>query len=632
MPSKSEFHALGAPLVSPVPLIFGGPEEHDWKQRALIAEAQLRVEGERNRQLTDRLEWMRDIGEALASRRDTSDAIGMLLDRAVRVVGGALGALYLVEEDGAYITARTMVGDRIKEIRLAVGEGLAGTCASTRRVINVKDARRDPRWRYAFDDITGAKTRAVLCVPLVDVQGALLGVIQVLNKNDETYFSVDDEELLISVANNVSMIIENFRYYFEQVSQNIELNEMRHVLEDRVRELDVLSALQQRIAEATTKDDELAAAHEAALALIDADGCVISYAQDGEMVSLASFANQPGRFIPYERNSELFHRVLNSAQPVMLDGDALLDADFDPVLREEFNTYLGVAIRVNGVTHGAIEVGRHPRPTSSPFTEEHGKLLLLIAGQVGRFIDNSRGRRRREREGRVAALGAMLSGVLHDLKTPLTISSGYVQLMERADDPERRRLYGDAVRRQFDDVRNMTQEIIAYARGEVSLYERTVHLTVFAEELEEWLRHEFEDSVVRVCVNLETRGDIRIDEGKLKRILFNLARNAHEAMRREGGTYTVTISRAGERLVVRSTDTGPGIPSEVRKRLFEPFVSSGKTQRSGLGLSIVKRLAEELNGTVRFDTELGVGTTFTISCPWKAIADETAIAVPAALT
>lgn len=622
MPSKSGFQALSAPLLSADAMGYSSLDELEWKQRALMAEAQLRVQEERNQQLTERLEWMRDIGETLASRRHTSDAIGMLLDRAVRVVGGSLGALYLVEDDGEHITARTMVGDRIKEIRLKIGEGLAGACAATRRVINIKDARRDPRWRFAFDEITGAKTRAVLCVPLLDAQGNLLGVIQVLNKDDGSYFSVDDEDVLTVVSNNISMIMENFRYYFEQVSRNIELNEMQKGLEDRVRELDVLARLQRRIAESPTKDDELHAALEAALSLIDADGCVISYVQDGEMLSIASYANRPGHFFPYVRTSPLFHRVLQSPHPVMLADSELLTDDIDKTLRGEFDAYLGVAIRVKGVTQGAIEVGRYRRPGHVNFTEEHGKLLLLIAGQIGRFMASNSERRRREREGRVAALGAMLSGVMHDLKTPLTISSGYVQLMERADDPERRKLYGDSVRRQFDDVRNMTQEIIAYARGEVSLFERNVHLSVFAQELEEWLQHEFADSSVRICVTLETRGDVRLDEGKLKRILFNLARNAHEAMRRDGGAYYVTISRSGERLVVRCSDTGPGIPVEVRKRLFEPFVSAGKTRRSGLGLSIVKRLAEELEGTIRFDSEIGVGTTFTISCPWKPIIDD----------
>lgn len=167
----------------------------------------------------------------------------------------------------------------------------------------------------------------------------------------------------------------------------------------------------------------------------------------------------------------------------------------------------------------------------------------------------------------------------------------------------------------------MTHEVVAYARGELQVYERTVHLSVFAEELRQWLCHEFETSGIATEVTLVGRGDVRLDEGKLKRILFNLARNAREAMADQGGSYTIHIAREGDQLVFRCSDTGGGIPQSIQRRLFEEFVSSGKEQRSGLGLAIVKRLVGEMEGEVSFDSVCDEGTTFYVRVPWKEASD-----------
>ena len=109
------------------------------------------------------------------------------------------------------------------------------------------------------------------------------------------------------------------------------------------------------------------------------------------------------------------------------------------------------------------------------------------------------------------------------------------------------------------------------------------------------------------------RGDVRMDEGKIKRALFNLARNAREAMP-DGGTYTVEFTRVGDDLVIRSTDTGQGIPLDLQRRLFEAFVTR-KSGGTGLGLAIVKRLVEEHGGSISFQSRIDEGTTFEIKLP-----------------
>src|SRR5690606_6763147 len=102
------------------------------------------------------------------------------------------------------------------------------------------------------------------------------------------------------------------------------------------------------------------------------------------------------------------------------------------------------------------------------------------------------------------------------------------------------------------------------------------------------------------------------DEQKLLRVFHNLARNAVEAMP-TGGRLHVLVDKEGEQIVWKVSDNGPGIPPELKGRLFELF-STGKKGGTGLGLAIVKKIVDDHNGSVQCETG-ATGTTFTIKLP-----------------
>lgn len=596
----------------------GTPEEQlaYWRSRARESAREAAVLRAQVSSAEERLAWMREIGETLARRSAPQDAMELLIDRAVRMVDGGLGALYLRQDSSEEIVARTFVGGRAEEIRLRIGEGLAGICAETQRVVNVKDAHRDPRWNPAYDNATGVKTRAVICVPMVDSSRRLVGVVQVLNKMGAPYFTREDEEMLLSIASSISLLLENFRYYFEQISSNMELLDARDGLEERVRQLDALSELQNELAGALDHEEEVRVVAQTTLELLDADVLVVSFMDEAETRSYAATAAAPHEVRETERGCTLFQRSLELCGPVIVHRDEVSGNCGQLTPGFQMGSYASAPLMAKDKMLGLIEVGISSS-RGHQFGDEDTQLLGLIAGQLARSLAVMRARVRREREDRVTALGAMLSGVMHDLKTPLTISSGYLQLLERTDDEARRQEYSDAIKKQFEDIRVMTGEVVAYARGEITLYERHVHLSIFGEELRHSLEHEFAQSGSEVAVTLNTRGTIVVDEGKLKRIIFNLARNAREAMSEAPGVFEVEVSREGDWLRVECGDTGPGIPPQLLSQVFEPFVSYRTGARSGLGLSIVRGLVMELGGDVQVASEVGVGTTFTITLPWR---------------
>ena len=135
------------------------------------------------------------------------------------------------------------------------------------------------------------------------------------------------------------------------------------------------------------------------------------------------------------------------------------------------------------------------------------------------------------------------------------------------------------------------------------------------------LSHRFELAAVKCTVDRkECLPTIQGDPERLKEVLVNLMENACEAM--TGGGSIVIREEAGSRppvgdaAIIRLSDTGPGIPEEIRQKVFEPFFST-KEEGSGLGLSIAFRIVEEHGGLLELTSQESAGATFVITLPTK---------------
>lgn len=256
------------------------------------------------------------------------------------------------------------------------------------------------------------------------------------------------------------------------------------------------------------------------------------------------------------------------------------------------------------------------------FLEDARKVLRLVAAQLTGSLVARRRREEEEKNSRLASIGQMLSGVLHDIKNPMAIISGYVQIMAKAEDGEARRQYAGSVLKQMDHLNEMTRELLMFARGDRNILLRKVFLHKFMEDLGEMLTAELSSRQVRLELELGYRNEAWLDQVKLKRAILNLARNAAEAMGERGGVFRIEtrkeVSADGEELLVLAlSDDGPGVPIEIRDRLFDSFVTQGKEHGTGLGLAIVKKVVEDHGGRITFETGTGEGTTFWIRLPLR---------------
>ncbi|MCB9248567.1 MAG: GAF domain-containing protein [Ignavibacteriales bacterium] len=136
------------------------------------------------------------------------DVLKNIVDVAVDLTNADRGTLYLVDKKQNEIWSKILISNEIEEIRLKIGEGLAGYVAETGEILNIKDVRADNRFQSTFDEITGYTTKNMLVFPIKDKKEDIVGVLQLLNSaNGE--FSDQEKMFLNAISLNVSFALEN---------------------------------------------------------------------------------------------------------------------------------------------------------------------------------------------------------------------------------------------------------------------------------------------------------------------------------------------------------------------------------------------------------------------------------------
>jgi phosphoserine phosphatase RsbU/P len=155
------------------------------------------------------LKALLDVSKAITSEARLDNLLQVIMDKTTDVIDADRSSLFLYDEsrDELWSKIAQKLG-KIKEIRFPVGVGIAGEVAKTRKVININDAYADPRFNPDFDKKTGYHTRSILCLPMISINGNLVGVIQVLNKKGGVVFDKRDESLLEALGAHAAVALE----------------------------------------------------------------------------------------------------------------------------------------------------------------------------------------------------------------------------------------------------------------------------------------------------------------------------------------------------------------------------------------------------------------------------------------
>ena len=564
----------------------------------------------------ERFQAVLEIGTAVSSARDVDHLLRTVMDRLTVLIGAEASTLFMYDEKRGELWSRILKGSSLKEIRVPAGSGLVGSVMKDGTTLVLADAYDDPRFNPEVDRLSGFKTRSVIAAPLRHVSGRMLGVVEVLDRKVNA-FSPDDVSLVETVASQIAAVLDGVLMMEQLRSQNEELRTAKESLSAAVQELDLLYEVEQAVSSTLNQKELLDTILRKCTEVVGARaGSILLLEEEQNALFFKSVRGEKSEALvsmALRRGQGIAGRVAETGEAVRVD-----DAETSPLHDKSVARKLGVTVRAilavpipgEQGNLGALELLNKP----GGFTAADERMAALLAGQAGRAILLRSAREAGERKGRLEAIGQMLSGMLHDLRTPMTVISGYAQLLAEEGKPDARAAIAQVIARQVDHIDSMTRETLAFARGEREILLRKVHLQTFVQEVEEFLRKDFERTGVELKVVPSYTGAARVDENKLKRVVYNIARNSVQAMP-GGGKFVFQVDREGDELVLRFTDNGPGIPPEIQDRLFQSFVTARKADGTGLGLAIVKKIAEAHGGSVSCRSRPGKGTTFEVRVP-----------------
>jgi len=564
---------------------------------------------------------LREVGNALGTTLELDDLLELILDKLTDLLEAERSTLYLLDEASGDLVSRIMVGEHVRSIRLKVGYGIAGTVAKTGKPIRVKDAYEEPRFERDWDTLTGFRTRSMLAAPLKNHVGRTIGVIQVLNKKSAQEFTAEDEAILSALSMQAAVAIDNSRLFLSLIQKNRQLLDTKVELEHRVKDLELLFELERSSARAASFDELVVAALKAATKASEARGGALLLAEEGsgDLVVYVYDTESPATIDRFgiKSGEGFLARARTESGPIRSENLRESPEWNDRVEgRFPFPVESAVAAPLDGDGGPMGALGVFSKLHRRVFEEQDLSLLELVAANISTAVRLFRASAARERGERLTSIGRLLSQVIHDFKTPMTVISGYVQLMASTDSQQDREDYANRILKQFDAITSMQREVLEFARGERNVFIRKVYLSKFFNDIRQQLGHELDGRAIDLEMDIDAKVVARFDESRMARAIHNLVRNALEAMAERGGRLTLKAGLDDADVVISVSDTGPGIPKEVEGRLFQSFVTAGKKGGTGLGLAIVKKIVEEHGGTVGVRSS-DAGTTFELRIPQR---------------
>lgn len=429
--------------------------------------------------------------------------------------------------------------------------------------------------------------------------------------------------------------------WLEVVSQLVQEYESRiHFLEGRIRDLEQELSQKERDRDALKESlDELVSLHQLSEsirsamepeqvveALVDVAGRVVEvrragvFLTDGRdgMEALYS-ARRPAEDLERAARNMLEDGILDW---VMREGRPSVVPDMEASDQEMNFVVVPLVVRDRAI--GVFLI--HTSKPKENFTPHEMMLLSLLANQAAVAIEHGRAYRelyethqklRKSQaqliySSRMAAVGELAAAVAHEINNPLQAMLGYVQLLliqESVQGEERE--YLETVLKEGERIAGVVRELLGLFRreeepGEVSVNELISRLAVL-------MRHSLLVDGIALELHLEDElPPVWGRADRLQQVFMNLIDNARKAMP-QGGVLEIRSFQKGGGVCVQFTDTGVGIPEEMRDRIFEPFFSTwGGT---GLGLSAAREILQEHKGSIDVYGRPGGGTTVLVRLP-----------------
>ncbi|MBM7662524.1 signal transduction histidine kinase [Bacillus mesophilus] len=240
--------------------------------------------------------------------------------------------------------------------------------------------------------------------------------------------------------------------------------------------------------------------------------------------------------------------------------------------------------------------------------EDHiGKILYFID-----ITDVDYLQKRIHQSEKLALLGELSAGAAHEIRNPLTVIKGFITLAnEELNEADREKYHIALLLKEFDRINSIIEEMLLIAKPGAPMITET-YLQDLLEEIVPLVKESAPSQDLTFMIDLD-RTPLHVDAKQITQVIYNLIRNSSEAI---GHTGTIRIySEVDSHFYhLYIEDTGSGIPENLQKNIFDPFLTAKETG-TGLGLTIVQRIIENHQGEIKLHSSSENGTTFVITLP-----------------
>jgi signal transduction histidine kinase len=577
---------------------------------------------------------LNDISRQLvAAEANLEGLLKLITASAADILEAEAGSLLLTPDDNSSdLEFRVVIGGSGQELigrRLPAGRGLVGEVASTGQIVIVNDVANDPRWAGELSKGT-FRTTSVIAVPLI-TQDRVIGVLELLNKQNNGVFSNDDAALLSTFAGQAAVAIENARLFQMtdlQLSQRVgELETLERIDVELNRSLDL-----SKVAQITVEW-----AMENSRATAGLLGVVVGDPPRLDIVYKVGYGEED---LPEDSEGNLWSlgrgivsRVMRTKQAELVP-DVTIDPNYVPSLRASLSQ-ITIPMLSGGQINAllVLETDREPRLriADMPFLQRLAEHASIAIANAQLYAELTRAN---------LSKSEFVSFVAHELKNPLTSIQGYSDVLlggAVGGLSDQQKNFLGTIRFNADRMNTLVSDLNDVTKLQTNnLRLMRAHID-FRQAVTETLRplqKQIDDKQQRLILDIpDDLPPVYADQNRLIQVLTNLVSNAHKYSP-AGGSIMISAyvnenlhdSRGRtlpSALVATVRDTGIGLSEEDRARLFTPYFRSDNPAAreqpgTGLGLTITRGIIERHEGLIWVESELGTGTAFHFTIPLES--------------
>jgi sigma-B regulation protein RsbU (phosphoserine phosphatase) len=327
------------------------------------------------------LQVFEEVGWALNNARDVNELLDLIVTKLTEVVDADRGTLYLIDDRTGELVSKVLhdTTGRLGEIRLKIGQGIAGRVAETGETVNIFSTKDNPYFARTFDQTSGYVTRNMICTPMRDASKQVIGVIQLLNKR-QGIFTPRDETILKVLASEAAIAIENARLLASEQSKREladTLREVTSIINSALELQEVLDLILQELERVIPYDG-------GAILLTDGEDMVIR--------SIRGYTHQNAVEVVQARpfkvsQNVLFQELVASWEPIIIP-DVEEDSRWIKLSTTVgMHSWMGVPLIVEDQVIGELGItSRH----INFYTEEHAEVAQAFANQAAASIERAR--------------------------------------------------------------------------------------------------------------------------------------------------------------------------------------------------------------------------------------------------